>query len=131
MEHIRLSEIYRRDLQYHFYLLRESEWLSPWRAGALDGYSRLLDRHLDKALRHTKAVPADKPKPTHRLAKVLCLMRWAVPAWSDADCAAVIRRLVGLTGPRHRQSVLLHPDVLNTCEGGCLARDDYRGAKTF
>ena len=118
-------------LQCELYLLRESEWLSPWRAGALDGYARLTDSHLQKALLHTKAVPADQPRPTHRLARVLCLMRWAVPSWSDADCGAVLRRLIGLSGPRHRQSLLLQQGFLEKIEGGCLGRDDFRDAKNY
>ena len=118
-------------LPHELHLLRSSEWMSPWKAGALDGYARLQDRHMDKALRTTGAVPAGEPRPTHRLAKVLCLMRWAVPAWGNDDCAAVLRRLIGLSGPQHRQSLLLQPDVLEKCEGGCLARDDYRDAQKF
>jgi hypothetical protein len=76
-------------LQHELYLLRDSEWLNPWTAGALDGYSRLSDKQFDKALRLTGAVPADQPRPKHKLAKVLFLIRWAVPSWSDAECSAV------------------------------------------
>ena len=58
-------------------------------------------------------------------------MKWAVPSWGDAECAAVIRRLIGLSGPSARPSLLLQQDVLEKCEGGCLARDDYRDARKF
>lgn len=118
-------------LGHELYLMRASGWLNLWTAGAMEGYIRLGDRHLDKALRYTKAVPADQPRPTHKLAKVLCLMKWAVPSWGDADCAAVIRRLIGISGPSARPSLLLQADVLEKCEGGCLAREDYREAKAF
>ena len=118
-------------LPHELHLLRSSEWMSPWRAGALDGYARLLDRHLDKALRKTGAVPAGEPRPTHRLAKVLVLMRWAAPAWGNDDCAAVLRKLIGLSGPRRRQSLLLQPEVLGKIEGGCLARDACMDAQKF
>ena len=58
-------------------------------------------------------------------------MKWALPSWDDADCAAVVRRLIGLSGPSARPSLLLQADVLEKCEGGCLAREDYREAKEF
>ena len=117
--------------QHELYLMRSTGWLSLWVAGAKDGYARPADEHLDKALRHTNAVPESQARPTHKLAKVLCLMKWAVPCWSEADCAAVLRRLVGLSGPKHRQSLLLQGDLLEKCEGGCLAREDYRDAKKY
>ena len=118
-------------LKHELSLMRTTGWLSPWAAGAKDGFARFGDKHLNKALRHTAAVPADQPKPPHKLAKVLALMKWAVNSWTDADCTAVIRRLVGLSGPKHRPSLLLQGDFLEQCEGGCLARDDYREANKY
>ena len=93
--------------------------------------ARLGDKHLNIALRHTQAVPLHQPRPTHKLAKVLALMKWAVSCWTDEDCAAVIRRLVGLEGPRQRPSLLIQVSCLERCEGGCLAREDYRDAKKY
>ena len=117
--------------KHELYLMRSTGWLSLWVAGAKDGFARLGDKHLDKALRHTHAVPVDQPRPTHKLAKVLALMKWAVKCWTDADCAAVLRRLVGLSGPKHRPSLFLQGNVLEEFEGGCLARDDYRDANKY
>ena len=74
---------------HELYLMRTTRWLSLWVAGAKEGFARLGDKHLNSALRETNAVPHDQPRPTHKLAKVLALMRWAVPSWSDEDCAAV------------------------------------------
>ena len=76
-------------------------------------------------------MPLDQPRPTHKLAKVLALMRWAVKCSTDPDCAAVLRRLVGLEGPKHRPSLLLQGNILEQCEGICLARDDNRDAKKY
>ena len=118
-------------LKHELSLMRTTGWLSPWVAGAKDGFARFGDKHLNKALRHTAAVPADQPKPPHKLAKVLALMKWAVNSWTDADCTAVIRRLVGLSGPKHRPSLLLQGNALDEFEGGCLARDDYRDANKY
>ena len=117
--------------KHELHLMRSTGWLSPWVAGAKDGFARLGDKHLDKALRHTHAVPLDQPRPTHKLAKVLALMKWAVKCWTDTECAAVLRRLVGLSGPKHRPSLLLQGDFLEQFEGGCLAREDYRDAKKY
>ena len=74
---------------HELYLMRTTRWLSLWVAGAKDGFARLGGKHLNKALRETKAVPPEQPRPQHKLEKVLALMRWAVPSWSDEDCAAV------------------------------------------
>ena len=94
-------------------------------------FSRLCVKHLNYALKHTHAVPSEQPRPTHKLAKVLALMIWAVPCWTDADCTAVLRRLIGLEGPKPRPSLLLQGDVLERIEGGCLAKDDQRDAKKY
>ena len=104
---------------------------SLWVAGAKDGLARLGDKHINIALRHTSAVPEGQPRPTSKLARVLALMKWAVKCWTDTDCAAVLRRLVGLSGPKHRPSLLLQGNILEKCEGGCLARDDFGDAKKY
>ena len=111
--------------------MRSSGWLSLWVAGAKDGFARLGDKHLNIALRHTHAVPLHQHRPTHKLAKVLALMKWAVKCRTDTDSAAVLRRLVGLPGLKHGPSLLLQGDLLERCEGGCLARDDFRDAKKY
>ena len=40
-------------LGHELYLMRASGWMSIRTAGAMEGYRRLSDMHLDKALRHT------------------------------------------------------------------------------
>ena len=111
--------------------MRSTGWLSLWVAGAKDGFAHLGDKHPNKALQHTKAVPDDEPRPTHRLTKLLALMKWAVKCWSNEDCKTVLRRLVGLEGPKHRPSLVLQGNFLEQCEGGCLAREDYRDAQKY
>ena len=111
--------------------MRSTGWLSQWIAGAKDGFVRLGDKRLNKALQHAHEVLLGQPRPTHKLAKVLALMRWAVKCWTDADCAAVIRRLVGLEGPMQRPSLLLQEKILEQCDGGCLAREDYEDANKY
>ena len=91
--------------KHELYLMRSTGWMSQWIAGAKDGFVRLGDKRLNKALQHAHEVHLGQPRPTHKLAKVLALMKWAVKCWTDADCAAVIRRLVGLQGPKHRPSL--------------------------
>jgi len=117
--------------KHELHLMRSSGWLNVWAAAAKDGFAPLGDKHLNKALRHIHAVPEHQPRPTHKLEKVLALMKWAVPCWTEDDYAAVLRRLVGLEGAKHRTSLLLQGNILERCEGGCLDRGDYRDAKKY
>ena len=43
----------------------------------------------------------------------------------------MIRRLVGLEGPMQRPALRLREKIIGQCDGGCLARDDYRPAKKY
>ena len=117
--------------KHELYLMRSTGWLSLWVAGAKDGFRRFGDKELNLALQLTHAVPLHQPRPTHKLEKVYALMKWTVKCWDQKDCAAVIRRLVGLSGPKQRPVLLLQRDILERWEGACLTRDDYRDAKKY